>query len=63
MQLLAMLPFADSAKIKDLPYNVTLLSIDAMQSVHNKDERISIDKLNKGIEVFKEFIKKANSSK
>lgn len=40
-----------------------VLSIDDMQSVHNKNERISIDKLNKGIEVFKEFIKKVNSSK
>jgi carboxypeptidase PM20D1 len=39
------------------------LTMESIQSVHNKDENISIDQLNIGIEVFKEFISKANSIK
>ncbi|NTW32050.1 MAG: M20/M25/M40 family metallo-hydrolase [Bacteroidetes bacterium] len=40
-----------------------VFSLEAMQSVHNTNERISIDNLNKGTEVFKEFISKVNLSK
>jgi len=40
-----------------------ILSVETMESVHNKDERISIDNLEKGIKVFKEFISKVNQAK
>ncbi|MFH0866750.1 MAG: M20/M25/M40 family metallo-hydrolase [Bacteroidota bacterium] len=40
-----------------------LLSMESIQSVHNKDENLSIDQLNKGIEVFRGFISKINAMK
>lgn len=39
------------------------LTMGSIQSVHNKDECISIEQLNMGIEVFREFISKACARK
>lgn len=35
------------------------LTMESIQSVHNKDENLSIDQLNKGIEVFRDFFQKS----
>ena len=40
-----------------------ILSVDAMESVHNKNERISVENLKKGIDVFQGFIKEVNQAK
>lgn len=40
-----------------------ILSVEAMESVHNRNERISIENLKKGIKVFQEFIRKVNQAK
>ena len=40
-----------------------VLSLEEMESVHNKDEHISITNLKRGIKVFKEFIYKVNQLK
>jgi len=40
-----------------------ILSVEAMESVHNRNERLSVENLEKGVAVFKEFIKNVNQSK